>query len=249
MNSPRFQAQALASLLDKQKIAKIDELKAALGTRVNMTVFRKLRDLSYRTSYSHGGRYYTLDRIARFNDLGLWSHQAVWFSRDGTLLKTLERFVREAEAGCFSRELEAILHVSVKESLLRLVSRGQVLREEVSGRYLYCCRQIGVARRQLISRRAQQMAQTPEEAAISDEVRAAIVLFMSLLDEKQRRLYAGLESLKAGRGGDSWIAELLDINPATVLRGRQELLTGKVLEDRVRNVGGGRTPLEKKRRT
>ena len=53
-----------------------------------------------------------------------------------------------------------------------------------------------------------------------DQLRAAIVLFASLLDERQRRLYAGLESLKCGWGGDARIAGLLGIDPGTVARGR-----------------------------
>ena len=248
MNTPRFQAQTLASLIEKQKIATLQELKTALGTDVNVTVFRKLRELSYRTSYSHAGRYYTLNRIPRFDERGLWSHQSVWFSQVGTLVRTLECFIRDAEAGFFSRELKDMLHVSVKETLLRLQRRGRILRKEVSGRYLYCCADAGIARRQLISRHAQQMEQTPEEAALFDEVRAAIVLFMSLLDEKQRRLYAGLESLKSGQGGDAWIAELLDLHPGTVARWRHELLSGEVLGERVRRPGAGRKPLEKKHR-
>lgn len=42
------------------------------------------------------------------------------------------------------------------------------------------------------------------------ELKAAILLFYAFLDEKQRRLYAGLESLKIGFGGDKSIAELLE---------------------------------------
>ena len=41
------------------------------------------------------------------------------------------------------------------------------------------------------------------------EWKAAIVLFCSLPDEKQRRLYAGLESLKLGYGGDQRLAEFI----------------------------------------
>ena len=37
---------------------------------------------------------------------------------------------------------------------------------------------------------------------MSHELQAAIILFFSVLDEKQRRLYAGLESQKFGHGGD-----------------------------------------------
>lgn len=244
----RFQPENLVKVLNDQKIATMPELKSALGTSVAMTVFRKLRPLSYRTSYSHGGRYYTLDRIAQFDARGLWSCRSVWFSRYGTLLNTLEQFVQGAEAGYFARELKAELQVSVRESLLKLVRQDRILRKQMSGLYLYCSPEPAVARRQIISRRAQQMEQTPQEAQLTDEVRAAVVLFMSLLDERQRRLYAGLESLKAGRGGDSWIAGLVDLHPATVSRGRRELLSSEVLADRVRKQGGGRKPLEKKRR-
>ena len=52
-----------------------------------------------------------------------------------------------------------------------------------------------------------------------DELRAAIILFYSLLDERQRRLYAALESLKIGHGGDRRIAELLGLDAGTVARG------------------------------
>ena len=80
-----------------------------------------------------------------------------------------------------------------------------------------------------------------------DRQRAAIVLFYSLLDEQQRRLYAGLESLKQGHGGDRKLAEILGLDEETVARGRQELLEAKVQRDRVRQPGGGRPRAEKKR--
>ena len=81
-----------------------------------------------------------------------------------------------------------------------------------------------------------------------DEVKAAIVLFFSLLDEKQRRLYAGLESLKFGHGGDRRVAELLDLDVGVIARGRQHLLEQDVEVDRVRRVGAGRKRVEKKHR-
>ena len=42
----------------------------------NLTVFRKLKHLGYLASYTHRGRFYTLTEIARFDDHGLWSHEA-----------------------------------------------------------------------------------------------------------------------------------------------------------------------------
>ncbi len=94
----------------------------------------------------------------------------------------------------------------------------------------------------------QQRRVTREILAVSEEeLKASILLFYSLLDEQQRRLYAGLESLKLGRGGDRQLADFLDLDPHTVARGRQQLLTQDVEVDRARRTGGGRKPVEKKR--
>ncbi len=69
----------------------------------------------------------------------------------------------------------------------------------------------------------------------------------SMLNEKRRRLYAGLESLKLGHGGDAHIAKLFDIDPHTVARGRQELESGELDSQAIRAKGGGRLSQEKKR--
>jgi hypothetical protein len=68
-----------------------------------------------------------------------------------------------------------------------------------------------------------------------------------MLNEKQRRLYAGLESLKLGYGGDRRIAEFIGLDPHTVAKGRRELLEQDLALDRIRKAGGGRKGAEKKR--
>ena len=105
MRTESFQPARLVELFRRCKIATMPELKAALGTEVDVTVFRKLKDLGYRTSYSHRGGYYTLNEIALFNDWGLWSFRSVCFSRHGTLVDTCEAFVSASEAGYFAEEL------------------------------------------------------------------------------------------------------------------------------------------------
>src|SRR6267154_1896221 len=94
-----FRSDELRSRLLRTKIATLEELKQALGTSVDVTVFRKLKPLDYLTSYSHRGRYYTLHEIARFDDQGLWSHANVWFSQFGTLLASAESFVNRSPRG------------------------------------------------------------------------------------------------------------------------------------------------------
>ena len=56
----------------------------------------------------------------------------------------------------------------------------------------------------------------------ADGLKAATVLVYSMLDEKQRRLCDGLESLRLGYDVDRKIADLLGMNVHTVAKGRKE---------------------------
>jgi len=66
------------------------------------------------------------------------------------------------------------------------------------------------------------------------------------LNEKQRRLYAGLESFKLGHGGDKKVADFLGLDSHTIAKGRQEILSGNIQAESIRKKGGGRKPVEKK---
>ena len=160
-------------------------------------------------------------------------------------MATLQHVVDESHSGYFADELQELLAVGVKESLLRLVNKGQLSREKTLNRYLYCSADPTVRKQQLLSR----SLMSASEQELSDEAKAAIIIFLSVLDEKQRRLYAGVEAIKYGLGGVRWIADLLGMHPQTVARGRRELLAGDVEIDRARKAGGGRKPVEKKRRS
>src|SRR5664279_2388257 len=149
MRPERYSVENLISLLRQRKIATMGELKQALGSCADATVYRKLSGLEYRTSYSHRGRFYTLDEIARFDELGLWSLRSVWFSRFGTLVSTVEALVGAAQAGYDAAELDGVLHVQAKQALLALVRGGRLTRQQVAGRYLYLSPDTSTRRAQL----------------------------------------------------------------------------------------------------
>ena len=252
MRPTEFSADRIVALLRKQTIASLPEVMAALGTRARRTAFRKLKDLAARTSYSHRGGYYTLDELVDFDERGLWSFGEVRFSSAGTLIATAESFVSQAQAGHLGEELDNLLRVGAQDALRKLVRDGRLTRHKLASQFLYCAADRTRQARQLRARRLLLatpglVRPLPDAELMPAELRAAIGLFASLLDERQRRLFAGLESLKCGWGGDRRIATLLGVDPATVATGRRQLVEHDVEVDRVRHVGGGRKPLEKKR--
>jgi hypothetical protein len=247
-----YDESKLVELFRTRKISTMRKLKEALGTAVDLTVLRKLKSLGYRTSYSHRGAYYTLERAAHWDRQGLWFYAPAHFSRHGTLLETAEHFVTISESGYTAGELEAELGVSVKEPLLKLVQDKRLRRDGAGTVYVHYAAAAEQAESQRQNRQAEEArlvfpSSGASPALAVEELRAAVILFWSLLDEKQRRLYAGLESMKLGTGGDRRLAELLGVDAGTIARGRAELLSGEFPRERVRREGGGRKAVEKKR--
>jgi hypothetical protein len=76
-------------------------------------------------------------------------------------------------------------------------------------------------------------------------------LFLSRLNEPQRRWYVGLLSQKPGGDSDRQLSLITGLDEETIRRGRRELeadLTN-VPNDRQRREGGGRRSAEKKTRS
>lgn len=137
MPQPVHPQTSVARLFKRQPVADLDALRSALGTTSRTTVFRALSAVGYRTSYSHAGRYYTLEDVPRFDEDGLWAHGGVLFSRDRTLRQTVVRMVGTSPAGHTHSELQARLRLRVHDTLLDLVEERLVGRVVLEQLFLY----------------------------------------------------------------------------------------------------------------
>jgi hypothetical protein len=188
--------------------------------------------------------------IPAFDELGLWSCRSVLFSRHGNLLEAAAALVQCSDDGFSASELESVLQVEANHALRQLFQRKKISRSRLGGHFVYMSTDPGERRRQELMRNERaarrEVGLGLETELLPDELRAGIILFFSLLNEKQRRIYAGLEAAKLGHGGARKIAELLELDPHTVSKGRQELFTDSVERKGIRDAGGGRKRIEKK---
>ncbi len=249
MKPVMYAAERLRIAFQSAKVMTMDLILEVLGSPTRMTAFRKLAALDYRASYSHGGRYYTLNDIAKYDAHGLWRFDDAHFSMHGCLLDTVEHLVNASAEGCFARELNALVQVGVHNALAKLYQGGRLNREQFGGEFLYISAVIG--QRQL-QRREQRLIQAAEPSPQSDPAFGQVTAehfhaLLNALNEKQRRLYLGFESLKLGHGGDVRIARISGINVKTIARGRIELESGQFTMDRIRAAGAGRPSVKKNR--
>jgi len=92
-----------------------------------------------------------------------------------------------------------------------------------------------------------EMCQSDAFDAVKEEHHLMNV-FISRLDEQERRWYAALEAKKLGHGGIETLCQITGLNDNTIRRGQNELANdlSERPSDRVRLPGGGRKTVEKK---
>jgi hypothetical protein len=153
MSPPRRdRSPQLLALLESKPAVTLPEIRTTLaGSRA--TAFRYLRQIPYRRSYNHNGRYYTRHDPARYDRHGLWAHEGIYFSRDGSLKATVYRLVREAEAGWTHRELRDLLRVRVQFVLVEGVHEGVMNRQRMEGLFVYVNHDAEIQAAQLEQRR------------------------------------------------------------------------------------------------
>jgi len=130
------------------------------------------------SSYSHAGKYYTLNTIPKFDKRGLWLHKEVRFSKHGTLRKTLVVLVTQSPAGYMHEELEVIVGLRVHDTLRSLFEANEIGRVRVEVAYIYVAADPTRASIQLSQREAMRAAQ----AAVVEKSAAPVAGASSALD-------------------------------------------------------------------
>ena len=250
MRPATYRTDHLKAVFFTEKVLSLEAIGMVLGTPSKRTIIRKLNTLRCRASYSHSGKYYTIDECADFDKYGLWSFNRIHFSKHGTLINTILHLVNTSEEGYFASELRSLLHVRVHNALAKLYLSRRLVREQIESQYLYLSYTFHV--RQLANRRDSIKKKLSAVDAIDfkDEDFCEVIcenmhFLLSNLNEQQRRLYLGLESMKLGHGGDVRISKISGVNVKTIARGRRELQEKNVTAERIRGVGGGRPALKK----
>ena len=148
----------LNQLFRRKRAALLDDLRQALGTTSRTSIFRILKAVGYSTSYSDAGRYYTLCRIPKFDQWGLWAWQGIGFSSRGTLRATAVFLVEQSPFGQTHEELQQRLGLRVYDTVRSLVADGILTRERFEDVYLYLSADPKRAAIQMAARREHRAA-------------------------------------------------------------------------------------------
>jgi hypothetical protein len=176
-------AGQLVRLFERRKVMDMEALQKASGGRSRRSLFRDLSRFGYLSSYTHVGRYYTLNHIPQFDEHGLWIYHGIGFSSSNTLRAALVKLIDDSRGGYTHPELEGLVRTRVHNTLLTLVRSEKIARQILGKKYLYVSREPERASEQ-IARRQEEGQQEAERlpcveiiiAVLVEALRAAPVL-------------------------------------------------------------------------
>lgn len=129
--------QKIIQLFKRDRVLDLTTIQNNLNNRSRRSVFRDLLNVDYFSSFSHGGKYYTLRETPIFDSYGLWFYNDIGFSRHGTLGKTIIYLINSSKSGMKHGELKDILRIPTYNTLLDLVNLNQIERLGFESSYLY----------------------------------------------------------------------------------------------------------------
>jgi len=126
----------LVSLFKIQPCWMIEPLSLELNYSI-VSVRRFLSQVGYYSSFTHNGKWYTIQSIPWFNREGLWFYDDIGFSNAGSLTKTFIKITSRSQAGMTAEILGQQLQSRCHTVLVQLCRSGKLQREKSGRSYVY----------------------------------------------------------------------------------------------------------------
>ncbi len=171
-------ADRLRKLFARRKCWLLAELATALDCAL-ITVRRLLKEVGYVRSYTHNGKWYTLDTTPRFDRDGIWRHKQIGFSKQGSLTATIQYLIERSPVGLSARDIGEKLQHPCHAVMTILHKAGDIDRIKIGGEFRYLSTKERTNRRQ----RAQVLVeQRPEEPPSPLSAQAAVFVLVEYIN-------------------------------------------------------------------
>jgi len=139
---------ATNKLFNKEKCLTIRDLSRELEYS-DRSVQRLLKKLGYYSSFTHNGKWYTLERIPEFDEDGLWFYQGIGFSKCRNLTATILYLVENSVKGLTASDLASRLSASCPPILNKMYKASKLNRVKTQRSFVYISMHSATRERQL----------------------------------------------------------------------------------------------------
>ena len=128
--------QTIENHFVEKKVLTLQDLSEYFNVSVR-TIQRIISPLDTIKSYDHNGRYFSLEKLAHFDSVGIWKHKDIHFSKYGTLKNTLVAIINNSSEGMDASQIKEALDLDTRSFLFQYKDVSGIRREKVGKHYVY----------------------------------------------------------------------------------------------------------------
>ncbi len=162
MNKSDLKKNQILQVFKLYKCLTLEDLCTSL-TYSSRSTQRLLKIVGYYSSFTHNGKWYTLQNIPKFDNNGLWFYQGIGFSQRLTLNATICHLIDNSPEGLKASDLSKTLSASCPPVLNRLYKANKIDRAKTRRGFVYLSIDRTIKRRQVSSIEKVQCLQRPSD--------------------------------------------------------------------------------------
>ncbi len=136
MENKTERLELIYKFIQTKKAVTIDELSPHVPHCVK-TIRRDIKELNAITSYTHRGKYITLQNIPIFDENGIWFYKNIGFTKYRSSLDLIVNLINNSEKRITKAELEDIMKIQISKQIQILLKQNRLNRIKLGAKYCY----------------------------------------------------------------------------------------------------------------
>jgi hypothetical protein len=165
MNKVELKRKQMLKFFNLKKCITLEDLCESLNY-TSRSVQRLLKAVGYYSSFTHNGKWYTLNTTPEFDDNGLWFYMGIGFSQFRSLNTTIIYLIDSSEKGLLAIDLSTTLSTSCPPVLNRLYKMNKIDRAKTPKGFVYISIDNNIKVRQVSCLEKKRRLKRPSETDI-----------------------------------------------------------------------------------
>lgn len=200
MDKSELKKTRISQLFKLQSCLTLEELCTSLNYS-GRSAQRLLKSIGYYSSFTHNGKWYTLQTIPAFDNNGLWFYQGIGFSKYLDLNATIRHLIDSSTQGLMAGDLSKTLSTSCPPVLNRLYKTKKIDRIKIHRGFVYLSANHTIKERQISCLEKTHSLQRPSDidtiSILVEFIRNPNRTFEELaLHLNQKRVFCSADTIK-----------------------------------------------------
>ena len=136
MASTEERRNVVENIIRSKKIQTFEQILKQVNCS-EVTLRRDIRWMKGITSYTHQGRFVTLEDIPEFDHNDIWFYNNIGFTKFKTSLELIVHLINHSKEGLTREQIQKILKIQIFQQIQTLLKRNKLYRSKIGNKYIY----------------------------------------------------------------------------------------------------------------